>query len=85
MSFEVGKQYLTEGNMRLPMKVTLQGGTTVLRYERGRQNNGWMIWLNANKDFSEGTYLWLGDEGNVRREIIRPGGHVDVLDLGDGR
>ena len=50
----------------MPMKFTLQGGMRVLRVERDK-DGGWMIWLNANKDFSIGTFIQLCCDGAVQR------------------
>ena len=51
----------------LPRKYTLQQGVQQLRVERNFDTKCWMIWLNANADFTVGTFIELKDDGLVDR------------------
>ena len=56
----------------IPMKFLLQGGIKQLRVEKS--DTGWMIWLNANGNFTLGTFLELDDDGTINRVTWHPDG-----------
>ena len=56
----------------IPMKFLLQGGIKQLRVEK--TDNGWMIWLNANGNFTLGTFLELANNGTINRITWHPDG-----------
>jgi len=68
--------------------VGVQPNTKLLRIERIASDihnwphlseSGWMVWLNANRDFTCGTYLLLHDDGSIERVTAEPDGGEDIM------
>ena len=62
-----------------PRKITLQGGIRDLRVERSEE--GWMIWLMANGDWTVGTFLLLANDGGLVRVTWHPDGSESRFEL----
>ncbi len=39
----------------------------------------WLIWINANIDFTQGTFIKLNDDGTIDRVTVNPDGSEDVF------
>ena len=63
----------------IPMKFLLQGGIKQLRVERS--DTGWMIWLNANGNFTLGTFLELANDGTINRVTWHPDGSESKFEV----
>lgn len=63
----------------IPLHFGLQGGTKQLRVERHR-DGGWCVWINANAEFTLGTYILLCDNGQIKRVTLYPDGHEELFD-----
>jgi hypothetical protein len=50
-----------------PLRFGLPSGIKCLRVERIVHENHWRLWLNANGDFTLGTFIQLLDNGNINR------------------
>ena len=63
-----------------PKMIPLQGGIRNLRVELSEQ--GWMVWLNANGDWTIGTFL-LFDQLNKKIERVtwHPDGSETRIEL----
>ena len=56
-------------HIRPTTKIGVPPGTRFLRLERA--NDHWIVWINANIDFTLGTYLRLYNSGKVERVTVR--------------
>jgi len=48
----------------------------------GEEHNpygAWMIWINANINFTLGTYIKLNDDGSIERVTVLTDGTEDVF------
>ncbi len=81
---------------RPTVTVGVQPNTKLLRIERivqrmirmdwGKEyefvgTGAWMVWLNANRDFTCGTYLLLHDDGSIERVTAEPDGGEDIMTI----
>lgn len=41
----------------------------------------WMVWINSNIDFTQGTFIQLNDDGTIQRVTVEPDGTEDVFDI----
>jgi len=78
---------------RSTITVGVQPNTKLLRVERMTPRTvpmdwgdelivgtgSWMVWLNANHDFTLGTYLLLHDDGSIERVTAEPDGGEDIF------
>ena len=80
--------------MHATIKIGVQPGTRFLRLERSEQEQDsmgiysvghWLVWINANHDFSLGTFLRLWDDGGIERVTLREdeGDDVQLIKPGD--
>lgn len=44
-----------------------------------RTLGAWMIWINANINFTLGTYIKLNDDGSIERVTVETDGTEDVF------
>lgn len=58
-------------------RIGIPPGTKALRLERAINGDGWALWISANADQSEGTYLRLNNDGSVYRVHARDDGTED--------
>jgi hypothetical protein len=59
--------------IRIPQQqIALPPGTKFLRLTRSRNNDGWIIWINADPDFEYGTFLYLYNNGRIENWTTRP-------------
>ena len=64
----------------LPRKMPIQGGMRDLRVEWSK--DGWMVWLNANGDWTIGTFLLLHhDDMGIERITWFPDGGESRFEL----
>jgi ABC-type enterobactin transport system permease subunit len=63
----------------LPMRVPLDNHIKQLRVEHS--NSEWRLWLMANGDFTNGTFLQLLDNGSINRVTWHPDGTESVLEI----
>lgn len=59
--------------MEIPKKFLLPGGIKHLRVQQNKTGN-WMIWLNANGDFTLGSFIELNNNGTIERITWHPDG-----------
>lgn len=64
-----------------PRKIDLQSPIKDLRVEW--VDDHWRIWLNANKDWTLGTYIHLECNGNIQRVTWHPDGTESVFDISE--
>jgi hypothetical protein len=64
-----------------PKKITVQSPIRTLRVEHC--DDGWMIWLAANGDWTLGTFLLLGNDGSMKRVHWHPDGGVSEFEIGE--
>ena len=78
---------------RLLVTVGVQPGTKLLRIERlprrtilmdwGNEpvegTGAWMVWINANRTFTAGTFVCLHDNGTIDRVTVNPDGTEEVF------
>ena len=62
----------------IPSKFLLPGGMKQLRVEFTAQRD-WMIWLNANGDFTNGIFIRLCGDGEIHRVTWHPDGGESVF------
>ena len=62
-----------------PLKVHIQSPIRDLRVSRF--NDGWRIWLNANGDFTLGTFIQLSDNNTIQRVTWHEDGTDSVFDI----
>ncbi len=67
----------------IPMKFLLPGGLKQLRVEHS--DDGWMIWLNANGNFTLGTFLELSNDGNISRITWHPDGSQTKFEVSEDK
>jgi len=71
----------------LPMRVPLDNHIKQLRVERvhgidiDMEYGYWRLWLMANGDFTNGTFLQLLDDGSINRVTWHPDGTESVLEI----
>ncbi len=43
------------------------------------RDGAWMIWINANINFTLGTYIKLNDDGSIERVTVETDGTEDIF------
>ncbi len=68
-----------------PIKFPLPGPARHIRVERFKQRNNecgsWALWLMANGDFTNGTFIKLEDNGSISRVTWHPDGSETVFQI----
>lgn len=67
--------------MPTPLHFGLPSPIHSLRVERSRDDDGWCLWLMANKDFTYGTYILLSDSGDINRITLHPDGSESIFNV----
>lgn len=71
--------------MSTPKKYELQSPIKQLRVERydglTHHNSGWRVWLTADKNFANGTFIFLTDVGSVERITWHADGSESILEM----
>ena len=67
--------------MRIPQRVPLQTPLKQLRVQR--IDDTWQIWLNANRNFTLGSFLQLCDDSIINIVTWHEDGTETVRQLGD--
>ncbi len=66
-------------SIKIPKKFLLPAGIKHLRVTH--TPNSWMIWLNANGNFTLGTFIELKNDGTIDRVTWHPDGSESRFEI----
>jgi hypothetical protein len=69
------------GVLRNVWRLGVQPGTKFLRLERDPNRKCWILWTNANRDWTLGTFMRMYDNGRAERVTLRAEGTEEVFDV----